>query len=522
MGNIYKHAVYVLACVGAHSHDSEFLVDFCNKNERLLKNIFDFSLRFRSTLWALLVDIDESKELTLRCLCRKSSSTRLRMTEAFLAFMGRPYFSWLSVLQELYMGRRVIVCCDAAVIPAEQLLALHSLLNPFSCPTLWRAIYYHVIPSAIRNILWNRLKYKPSLNSYDRAVDFMGVEVRVGCLYLAVNHSGLKSLHTFLDVIEYFTCADNRDKLYGILSLIDWSPNNAPRPDYRRDHLDLALEVFQLMVREPEREYLNDYLIHADYAVSLAGRLTRIFDLPIIESEKMAHLKTRYTSSVNSGDLDSVWHNQIRICDPAWNAVRISAQFSNDWDQIYFKESGSSDDFVTLFDASGAVFAQGPLDMIAGDWYAQMVPYFIARLKNGGETPSRDFILPEEWNRIGMIVRETDSTHLTIVGLDRSAVYRHIASPGSFVETRDIHIHWDLRDVLLTYLTIPNANDVDLNTLTTVRVCGSEESSFAIFPSADCHSRLELDRKSCPYFIDEKCSSDDLNGYNPNEAPTET
>jgi hypothetical protein len=43
--------------------------------------------------------------------------------------------------------------------------------------------------------------------------------------------------------MEQFICAEPKDKIYGVLSLIDWGDKVAPVPNYAKDAFQLAVEV---------------------------------------------------------------------------------------------------------------------------------------------------------------------------------------------------------------------------------------------------------------------------------------
>jgi len=56
-------------------------------------------------------------------------ATVARLARAFLAFINRPYFSRVWVLQELYMGKRPLLCCGQDFVSAKVMLTLHYLFD---------------------------------------------------------------------------------------------------------------------------------------------------------------------------------------------------------------------------------------------------------------------------------------------------------------------------------------------------------------------------------------------------------
>lgn len=523
MGEVYKNAACVLACVGAHSHDSEFLVEFCRKKKRLLESIHGFSQHFPSTEWSLRINISEKRVLTLRCLRSMSLSTRHRVANAFVSFMLRPYFTRLWILQELFMGRKVMFCCDTAHIPAEQLLALHPLVDPRFCPKWSLFIHNRLMTGTVWHIFLLWRKAVATSHDVKTEEDFANVEPHVGCLALAASRSNLRRLHDILPFMEYFRCTDKRDKLYGIMSLIDWYPSGAPHPNYHRHRLDLALDVFELIIEERVQNPNSQRSLYEDYALSWAARLVKIFDLSTVDFNEIIRRKPQSGSNHNADNAESFWHHPRRICDPVWDAVRISAYSSAscDLNQVYCTEGGPGDDYLTLVDAFGVPFAQGPLDIQAGDWYVQMMPAIEQQSQNGERTLRR-MTAPPGWKRTGMIVRESALFHLSIVGLTHGSDDPQIRWPREYGSTRNIHIHWDMRDVLLAFLTMPNPDDIDAKTLVASHVCATRNSSFAVFPSLECQSRMHLQRNNFGIMTAGKqCTWVDLNRYNPNEASYE-
>jgi hypothetical protein len=93
MGELYKRAAHVFACVGAHSDDSEFLNAMCWKKKRLLKNIIadlpDRGTWERSSLFGIVL----SSSLAFKGVCAITPATKLRIFNAFMAFVSRSYFT---------------------------------------------------------------------------------------------------------------------------------------------------------------------------------------------------------------------------------------------------------------------------------------------------------------------------------------------------------------------------------------------------------------------------------------------
>jgi hypothetical protein len=100
MGELYKRATHVFACVGAHSDDSEFLHTMCRKKGRLLSTI-SAAIRTRYEHCPQIHDWDSvitdlnphSWRLLFRSIWAITPADKLRILENFVAFINRPYFT---------------------------------------------------------------------------------------------------------------------------------------------------------------------------------------------------------------------------------------------------------------------------------------------------------------------------------------------------------------------------------------------------------------------------------------------
>ena len=113
MGDIFENAVLVLACVGPDADDSEFLMQYLTRHRRL----FDVPSAFERTQRRMLRHarpISAPAGLKLREFfwkMRTPLSSFSRIQNAFIPFLGRPYFSRVWVLQEVFLSKRIIIYC---------------------------------------------------------------------------------------------------------------------------------------------------------------------------------------------------------------------------------------------------------------------------------------------------------------------------------------------------------------------------------------------------------------------------
>jgi hypothetical protein len=90
MGQLYKRASHVLACVGPHSDDSQFLFRMCKKKTTILEEIETSTSRHQDTPdWTSEYWLQDDELLSIRCYSALMPWVRRRLTKAFTAFMQR-------------------------------------------------------------------------------------------------------------------------------------------------------------------------------------------------------------------------------------------------------------------------------------------------------------------------------------------------------------------------------------------------------------------------------------------------
>lgn len=70
----------------------------------------------------------------------------------------------------------------------------------------------------------------------------------------ALGSQRLLSLLEAMEAVSLLECFDPRDKLYGIMSLVDWTGLQKPQPNYDSDIFDLAVETMRALALSHERE----------------------------------------------------------------------------------------------------------------------------------------------------------------------------------------------------------------------------------------------------------------------------
>ncbi|KAH7085500.1 heterokaryon incompatibility protein-domain-containing protein [Paraphoma chrysanthemicola] len=255
MGDLYRNAARVLACVGDHSGDSEFLMRilethkayFTRGKGTVFPNIHKIPYRWtgRSTSFETFSSF---RDVLVRV---DLFNDRGRISRAYIQLLQRPYFSRVWILQELYLGGgKIEICCDMHHQPLANLYVLGLLVEGW--------LYGLGIASFVVD-LFQRLSSLGSLRSLDMAVPsqlvFLYIDRQAQRSSLATGAgivTGPKKLPQLLEFMEDFHCEDPRDRIYGIRSLIDWQGQAAPFPDYGKDAFSLAVEVMGVIKALPE------------------------------------------------------------------------------------------------------------------------------------------------------------------------------------------------------------------------------------------------------------------------------
>lgn len=96
MGRIYSKATRVHACTGPHADDSRGIFTATSPTGSLLSRIARIHL----------ARINPQLKFVLQTLCFLAAErrTREKILNAYVAFLNRPYFGRVWILQELYLG----------------------------------------------------------------------------------------------------------------------------------------------------------------------------------------------------------------------------------------------------------------------------------------------------------------------------------------------------------------------------------------------------------------------------------
>ena len=272
MGDIYWYAECLLACVGPHKNDSEFLTGEIQRRHRMLA--------YASYLG--FTELKDAKWRIFGWMLRHRIRTMNRLFEALLNFLKRSYFSRVWILQELCMGQQVMVCCGMDQIPIEALHGLCLLFTSYHSPAIipFELAHYTDSKTAWMSVKLFLAKAISSVWILQRLVNFrdgdvMGTmdsnEDRISYVAAAANLEAQSYyLSDAINQVRDMRCQDPRDRVYGILAVVHWIGSRKINPDYRKERSDLAVDVLQALMENIPSSSDLQYPSHwASHFVSL-------------------------------------------------------------------------------------------------------------------------------------------------------------------------------------------------------------------------------------------------------------
>ncbi|KAJ0116720.1 hypothetical protein J7T55_009870 [Diaporthe amygdali] len=326
MGSIYKKASHVLACIGDHADDSLFFFQKLYGLKRHVVRVKDIA-GWRDHLCSHPGSISTR----FRLVHRFSTTNRFVLALARLAM--RPYFSRLWILQELQNAQNMTILCGQFVLRKEDARSLfremyeccstdHDLSlskddyfsrTPWGCYTKYldvkflRRMVNHGLPHPLRHGEW--------LHDVPR---------RCITIFDMMRTTALHSDHDLFVLLETIVCrlqcAVPRDKVYGIISLIEWGDVAPPTPDYAQSDLNVAVDFLEAVMKL--------WKTRADYAHSQIWRYlvitTRMLNLDTESQSLSDALKARRSppkdcalSAAKPRFEDSI----IRLPAPGWRLL---------------------------------------------------------------------------------------------------------------------------------------------------------------------------------------------------------
>lgn len=233
MGSIYEHAAHVLACAGEHADDSSFLAHEL-KQRPFTQNKYRKSSPMR---------------LSLRFQLGQRLSTTMRFLRAVDCFLERPYFSRLWILQELHNSKDATFLCGSDSIPKNLIYdmsdGISNHTNSFDASGMFSSIvatFIRRLPvirrfGAMREYWWkssNAPKEDERLyHTARRVLLFVGPR---------------NDLWTLIDTATILQCQERKDKIFGLISLIDWGAFGPIIPDYTQTDFEVVVGFFRALL----------------------------------------------------------------------------------------------------------------------------------------------------------------------------------------------------------------------------------------------------------------------------------
>lgn len=233
MGNIFKQAAQVLACVGDHADDSAFLFQKLNERPFLKRLTSKSGLR------------------GLRFKLRNRCATTVRTLDAALNFLWRPYFTRLWILQELRNAQEAVFLCGSHAVPQRVIrdVAYEAVFQVKPVPPVGRSasistrIFERLL--VIGRFLAMQTHCPEYRNECELAKRIEGQEKAGMALTFMGNADDIFWL---LHMAEALECQERKDKIFGLISLIDWAVEAPLIPDYTQTELEVAVSFFKALL----------------------------------------------------------------------------------------------------------------------------------------------------------------------------------------------------------------------------------------------------------------------------------
>lgn len=482
MGEIYRGAAHVLACIGPHADDSEFLIQTCAvHHRRLLDDIYAQIFPQPDNLGLYNDRIYDTRLILRGLLSMMNATLKQRLMKSFFALLRRPYFTRVWILQEMHAAGGLSYHIGMHSLLCRSLLALSLLV------CLWIRDNMRYSRSLIKRshsllALFSKTSISTAANREFRE-NYAVMYLQLGCLALADRIERPRKLAYVLSAIRDFQCADVRDKVYGIISLVDWQGWRPPVPDYSISHFDIAREVLTLILAMKER---NE---PAQFATAWASILCEVFDVAEAKETLGRAIQVRSRSSPMIRLEATTWAStaQNRYADESWMGVRISPSLEQqkDWEnqvlgpppsgehrELRYSEIDPGLGLIRLVDDYGTLVAYAPRDTKPGDWFLICArPY---RCDRGCD--------------MGLIVRQgpEDDGRYTLIG--PTSKFEGPSGVVYLVETCTFSLFtvwWHLEDLLMfgwMSATGPREERVrnEVAGSVNMRICGFEGSSYVV------------------------------------------
>ena len=337
MGRIYKSVQRVLACVGSHDDDSEYLMQVLRDNEH-----------FYTSVWKELEKIDWMDEWVYsqeppyhlgwaicRWLLQYPSS---RLFQAHDRFFERSYFSRVWIVQELFMADDAVVCCGTDSVPYHS-LAGHVWMvkhiersGRYDLPATIGIYGSHRKLGTLAHIILQRARQHQGRGEHARIVDDNNSMIMLG----SRTSSQLMPFDRCIIRTCHFLSQDPRDKVYAVLAMVDWQSQNPIFPNYHKSTFDLALGIVETYVGSADFTDLKDWVM----------LLVTTLRLDEMDSHVKTRLDTLSSNDTTLSSLDispdkSAARTRLQVCIEAY-PLMLRAMGSDNIKNGFYVDGGSN------------------------------------------------------------------------------------------------------------------------------------------------------------------------------------
>lgn len=280
MGEVFRDALGTLACLGRHEDGSEILFKKLRRHKSFWKDLHVYG---QPRPWP------ESMR----------DSTITELYNAFGMFMKRSYFQRVWIYQELCFGRDIEVYCE------DMHAELSTLLKLYQASESWNMSSIN-IPGNIKWIDFPAMRNVKSLLAYGATPITSG------------------SLRQMTIVTGRLQSEDLRDRVFGVLAMIDWDGAEPIQPDYGKDPFDLAVEVLQRIGHVDFDDRFLPEVIRVAQLLGLSANLSTRLAHEIQErrskpSEASTVCPTRTVQEIDSIPMSSIfWAKRIYFYNQSW------------------------------------------------------------------------------------------------------------------------------------------------------------------------------------------------------------
>lgn len=237
MDSIYKKAAHMLACVGDHADDSRFLFQ---------------KLEQFSAAW---INSEIRRELIFD-LAQEVTGVR-RFLWAAVHFTQRPYFTRLWVLQEQRHAKQTTFLCGPDSTTKESVrmlgfMAYEVCQSKLSYPGPKQSFGLRVGALKLKlGILNEGLHSVPKQHRLVRnEKEAKVIQRRLRVTRHVMSEDPLdRRVSPLLDTANSLQCADKRNKIYGIISVLDWHPVAPIIPDYTKSDFEIYVDFMGAISR---------------------------------------------------------------------------------------------------------------------------------------------------------------------------------------------------------------------------------------------------------------------------------